>query len=128
MQHGCGKESGQKITQVQLGLGHRGKTIERLTGLEWGDTTLDLRWTKGLSEPSYSQILTKNVGVMQKIKQGLARRAFPPSTAMEMSAVHPPTLAFFQGGAQASHSADVTAKTADCNSAQNTEPRQHIRD
>lgn len=78
VQHGCGKDSRYKITQVQLRPGQRGKTTERLTGLKRRDTTLDPRWTKGLSEPSFSQILTENVRVVQKSKQCLAGRAFPP--------------------------------------------------
>ena len=78
MQHGCDKEGRQKTTQVQLGPGQGGKTTERPTGLKRRDTALDLKWAKGSSETFYSQVLTKNIRVMQKVKQGPARWAFPP--------------------------------------------------
>jgi len=51
---------------------------------------------------------------------------FSPSIAMEMSALHHPSLGSKGAVAQGSSSEDVMAKTTDCSPAQNTEPRLRV--
>ena len=51
---------------------------------------------------------------------------FSPSIAMEMSALHHPSLGSKGAVAQGSSSQDVMAKTTDCSPAQNTEPRLRV--
>lgn len=106
------------------------KTTERLSGLQRRDAALDLRWANGSREPSYSQVLTKSVRVMQKVQQGPARWASPPLLQWRCQLfITPLELSSKVGrGGQGSSSEDVMAKTTDCTPAPNTEPRLRVCD